>query len=170
MKGGNSSKVENKLFHTLTVLFCTVLVLIPLYWLAATRLCRTVIIPAESPVRPIDNWQDSQPSSSIEPVNGISFGLIRCLVHGPDQESGWRLVIGDIDAVKIWTVSNVISQSENYFPIVFIHLCHSARHIIGTCINNISMFYTATVKCIAGLWEHVQWTLLVREKLFWSVI
>ena len=45
-------------------------------------------------------------------------------------------MIGDIDAVKIWTVSNVISQSENYFPIVFIHLCHSARHIIGTCINN----------------------------------
>ena len=41
-----------------------------------------------------------------------------------NQDDGF--VISDIDAVKIWTVSNVISQSENYFPIVFIHLCHSS--------------------------------------------
>ena len=126
-------------------------------------------LSAESPVRPIDNWQDSQPSSSIEPVNGISLDLIRCLVSGPDQESGIRMTAS-------WSVTLMRSRfglsamSSANQKIIF-RLCSSICATPAHCIDiNMHQYDTARVKCIAGLWEHVQWTFLAREKLFWSVI
>ena len=154
-------------------MYCTVLVLIHFIDWRPPDFAALLLFPQNRRCDPSTTDKIPNPRAPLNQWMGSAAWALSdawSLVQIRNQESGWRLVIGDIDAVKIWTVSNVISQSENYFPIVFIHLCHSARHIIGTCINNISMFYTARVKCIAGLWEHVQWTFLVREKLFWSVI
>ena len=152
------SKVGNMLFY-FTLLACGHQTLPHCYFPA----------PAKTPVRPIDNWQDSQPSSSIEPVNGISLDLIRCLVSGPDQESGIRMTAS-------WSVTLMRSRfglsamSSANQKIIF-RLCSSICATPAHCIDiNMHQYDTARVKCIAGLWEHVQWTFLAREKLFWSVI
>ena len=155
--------------------FQALLYSILLYWLVVTRLCRTVIslLPKNRRCDPSTTDKIPNPRAPLNQWMGSAWTLSDAwsLVQIRNQESGIRMT-------ALWSVTLMRSRfglsamSSANQKIIF-RLCSSicATPAHCHCIDiNMHQYDTARVKCIAGLWEHVQWTFLAREKLFWSVI